>query len=145
MYRLKKIQYGVGVEVDGSVLPIRQIIGIGRNYAAHAIEQGAEVPEHPMVFMKNINAAGLDGDEIVIPPIARDENFGLKIFLIRRIDICAFMVGQQSGRCLKQKLPNDLNGRYNNFIFLLFVQPYLFPLQSTFNNKFERRMFRLPI
>ncbi len=76
MHTLKKIEYGVGVEVDGSVLPIRQIIGIGRNYAAHAIEQGADVPEHPMVFMKNINAAGLDGDEIVIPPIARDERFG---------------------------------------------------------------------
>ena len=29
-----------------------------------------------MVFMKNINAVGLDGDEIVIPAIARDENFG---------------------------------------------------------------------
>ncbi|MBL4809896.1 MAG: fumarylacetoacetate hydrolase family protein [Phycisphaerales bacterium] len=76
MYKLIKIDCGVGVEVDGSVLPIRQIIGIGRNYAAHAIEQGADVPEHPMVFMKNINAAGLDGDEIVIPPIARDANFG---------------------------------------------------------------------
>ena len=76
MYRLTKIDYGVGVEVDGSVLPIRQIIGIGRNYAAHAIEQGAPIPDHPLVFYKNINAPILDGEDIVIPAIARDDEFG---------------------------------------------------------------------
>lgn len=76
MYTLTKIDRGIGVRVNDTVLPICQIIGIGRNYAAHAIEQGAEVPQHPMVFMKNINASSLDGDEIVIPQIARDEEFG---------------------------------------------------------------------
>ena len=76
MYTLKKIDRGVGIEVNETIIPICQIIGIGRNYAAHAIEQGADVPEHPMVFMKNLNAASLDGDDIVIPPIARDEEFG---------------------------------------------------------------------
>ena len=57
-------------------LPIRQIIGIGRNYAEHAIEQGAPIPDHPLVFYKNINAPILDGEDIVIPAIARDERFG---------------------------------------------------------------------
>lgn len=76
MHTLKKIEYGVGVEVDGTVLPIRQIIGIGRNYEAHAIEQGAPIPDHPLVFYKNVNAPILNGDDIVIPKIARDENFG---------------------------------------------------------------------
>jgi len=76
MYSITKIEYGVGIEVDGSVLPVRQIIGIGRNYAAHAVEQGAPIPDHPLVFYKNVNAPILDGGDIVIPPVARDENFG---------------------------------------------------------------------
>ncbi len=60
---------------SGSV-PIRHIFGIGRNYAAHAHEQGLEAPEQPMVFSKNIASVCLDGEAIVIPPIARDERFG---------------------------------------------------------------------
>jgi len=73
---IKRVGGRVVIDSNGATIALRQVIGIGRNYAAHAIEQGADVPEHPMVFMKNINAAGLDGDEIVIPAIARDEQFG---------------------------------------------------------------------
>lgn len=76
MHKLIKIDHGVGVKVHNTILPIRQIIGIGRNYAEHAIEQGAPIPDHPLVFFKNINATALDGDDIIIPPIARDERFG---------------------------------------------------------------------
>jgi 2-keto-4-pentenoate hydratase/2-oxohepta-3-ene-1,7-dioic acid hydratase in catechol pathway len=63
------------VTPSGSV-PLRQIFGIGRNYAAHAAEQGIEAPKRPMVFTKNIASVIGDGDEIVIPAIARDEAFG---------------------------------------------------------------------
>ncbi len=76
MHKLIKIDYGAAVQVNDSLLPIRQIIGIGRNYAEHALEQGAEIPEHPLVFFKNINSPICDGQDIVIPPIARDEQFG---------------------------------------------------------------------
>lgn len=60
---------------DGrGVLPIVQIIGIGRNYAAHADEQGAPRPERPLVFTKNPSSVVLDGDPIVIPdPCAERE------------------------------------------------------------------------
>jgi len=63
------------VTPSGSV-PIRQIFGIGRNYAAHAAEQGIEAPERPMVFTKNIASVIGDGEAIVIPAVARDEAFG---------------------------------------------------------------------
>ncbi|MEL7472839.1 MAG: fumarylacetoacetate hydrolase family protein, partial [Planctomycetota bacterium] len=64
----------VGVEhAPGEVLPIRHIIGIGRNYAEHAHEQGADVPERPMVFTKSPGAACLDGDDIVVPKICQNE------------------------------------------------------------------------
>lgn len=48
------------------------VLCIGRNYAEHAAEMGAERPEHPMVFAKNPAAVIGDGEPIVIPPICRE-------------------------------------------------------------------------
>lgn len=69
---LIRSDFGVAIQLPTGVLPIRHIIGIGRNYAEHAAEQGADVPTHPMVFTKNPASACLDGDDIVIPSICRD-------------------------------------------------------------------------
>ena len=73
---LIKTELGVSVETGDGLLPIRHIIGIGRNYAEHATEQGADVPDRPMIFTKNPAAACLDGDDIVIPDLCRDEATG---------------------------------------------------------------------
>ncbi|USN98516.1 MAG: fumarylacetoacetate hydrolase family protein [Phycisphaeraceae bacterium] len=75
--KIIRIRHGVAIELPtGTALPIRHIIGIGRNYAAHAAEQGAAVPERPMTFCKNPAAACVDGDDIVIPACCWDEETG---------------------------------------------------------------------
>jgi len=56
----------------GKLLPVRCIIGVGRNYAEHAKEQGADVPDRPMFFTKNPASAILSGDAIVIPRACQD-------------------------------------------------------------------------
>ena len=72
--KLFKTEFGASIALpDGSTLPVRHIIGIGRNYADHAREQGAAVPDRPMIFTKNPAAACLDGDDIVIPRICQDQ------------------------------------------------------------------------
>jgi len=43
------------------------ILAIGRNYEAHATEQGKKPPERPMLFMKNISATTGPFDDIIIP------------------------------------------------------------------------------
>lgn len=64
---------GVAVHApNGWILPLNHLIGIGRNYAEHAKEQGAAVPDAPMVFTKNAAAACLDGDPIVVPRACQD-------------------------------------------------------------------------
>ena len=68
--------FGVAVSIPSGPLPVRSIIGIGRNYAEHAKEQAADVPTRPMVFTKSLASAGLNGDDIVIPKICRDPAFG---------------------------------------------------------------------
>ena len=72
-----RIAHGAAIEMPtGTALPIRHIIGIGRNYAAHAAERGADVPDRPMVFTKNPASACVDGDDIVIPACCRDPETG---------------------------------------------------------------------
>ncbi|MFG0259852.1 MAG: fumarylacetoacetate hydrolase family protein [Phycisphaerales bacterium JB041] len=75
--KFTRLNQGIGVSMpDGSTLPIVHVMGIGRNYAEHAAEQGESVPERPMVFTKNPASCCLDGDEIVIPELCRDEETG---------------------------------------------------------------------
>ena len=39
------------VRLLAPVIPRSKIVAIGRNYADHAAEQGASIPEEPMVFL----------------------------------------------------------------------------------------------
>jgi 2-keto-4-pentenoate hydratase/2-oxohepta-3-ene-1,7-dioic acid hydratase in catechol pathway len=70
---LVKTDFGVSITLPaGQALPIRHIVGIGRNYMEHAKEQGAAVPERPMTFSKNPATLCLSGDEIVVPKVCQD-------------------------------------------------------------------------
>ncbi len=55
------------VKLFAPVLP-GKIIGIGRNYAEHAREQGVEVPEIPLMFLKPPSAVIGPDDVIELPP-----------------------------------------------------------------------------
>ncbi len=67
---------GLSIATPAGPLPIRYIIGIGRNYADHAKEQAADVPTRPMVFTKSPSSLCLNGDDIVIPRICQDPATG---------------------------------------------------------------------
>ena len=56
-----RTEFGIAVAIPGGgALPIRHVIGVGRNYVEHAEEQGAKAPERPMIFTKNLGALALD-------------------------------------------------------------------------------------
>ncbi len=56
------------VRLLAPVLPRSKVIGIGKNYAAHAAEMGDEPPTEPLMFMKpNTSVVGPD-DRIFYPP-----------------------------------------------------------------------------
>lgn len=48
----------------------RTILCVGLNYRRHAEETGAKIPEHPVLFIKAVNALAHPGTPIVIPKIA---------------------------------------------------------------------------
>lgn len=56
-------------QVKKTLCPVQPtvIFGIGLNYKRHAEETGAALPEHPIVFLKNLSSAQHPGDPIYIP------------------------------------------------------------------------------
>jgi 2-keto-4-pentenoate hydratase/2-oxohepta-3-ene-1,7-dioic acid hydratase in catechol pathway len=59
-----------GVTLLAPVPRPRAIFGIGLNYAAHAAEQGRDLPEQPMVFMKLPTSSTAPGGPVEVPAAA---------------------------------------------------------------------------
>jgi 2-keto-4-pentenoate hydratase/2-oxohepta-3-ene-1,7-dioic acid hydratase in catechol pathway len=55
------------VRLLAPVLPRSKVVGIGKNYAAHAAEMGGEVPEEPLMFLKPNTSVVGPGDPIYYP------------------------------------------------------------------------------
>ncbi len=67
---------GEPADVAKLLAPIepRDIICIGLNYRKHAAEGNQAIPEHPVVFMKNIGALQNPDDPIVLPRRLRSDS-----------------------------------------------------------------------
>ncbi len=63
------------VRLLAPVIPRSKIVGIGRNYAAHASELGNEVPTTPLVFLKPNTSVIGPGDPIIKPSQTNDLQF----------------------------------------------------------------------
>jgi 2-keto-4-pentenoate hydratase/2-oxohepta-3-ene-1,7-dioic acid hydratase in catechol pathway len=63
------------VRLLAPVLPRSKVVGIGRNYAAHAVEMGGEVPEEPLMFLKPNTSVIGPGDPIFYPSQTRELHF----------------------------------------------------------------------
>jgi len=55
------------VRLLAPVIPRSKVVGVGRNYADHAVELGQEVPAEPLLFLKPNTAVVGPGDAIVLP------------------------------------------------------------------------------
>lgn len=60
------------VRLLSPVIPRSKVVGVGRNYAAHAAEMGNEVPEQPILFLKPNTAVTGPDDPIVVPGYAEE-------------------------------------------------------------------------
>ncbi|KHL12041.1 2-keto-4-pentenoate hydratase/2-oxohepta-3-ene-1,7-dioic acid hydratase in catechol pathway [Mumia flava] len=63
------------VRLLAPVLPRSKVVGIGRNYAAHAAELGNEVPSEPLVFLKPNTSVTGPGDPIQYPSFTEDLHY----------------------------------------------------------------------
>ncbi len=60
------------VRLLAPVLPRSKVVGIGRNYAAHAAELGNDVPAEPLMFLKPNTSVVGPGDPVFYPPQTQD-------------------------------------------------------------------------
>lgn len=56
-------------------IPVRSIFCIGRNYAKHAAEMGADIPEKPVVFLKPLSSICFDNSSVEIPTYSNNVHF----------------------------------------------------------------------
>ncbi len=63
------------VRLLAPVIPRSKVVGVGRNYAAHAAELGHEVPGEPLVFMKPNTSVVGPFDPIVYPRESSEVHF----------------------------------------------------------------------
>ena len=63
------------VRLLAPVIPRSKVVGIGRNYAAHAAELGNEVPAEPLAFLKPNTSVVGPGDPVVLPPQSQRVDF----------------------------------------------------------------------
>jgi 2-keto-4-pentenoate hydratase/2-oxohepta-3-ene-1,7-dioic acid hydratase in catechol pathway len=55
------------VRLLAPVIPRSKIVAIGRNYAAHAVELGNDLPEEPLMFLKPNTSVIGPGDQVFYP------------------------------------------------------------------------------
>lgn len=69
------------IEFLPAVYP-RKILAIGRNYADHAAEGGAELPKAPLLFNKLPNALSAHNAAIVLPSISEQVDFEAELAVV---------------------------------------------------------------
>ena len=63
------------VRLLAPVLPRSKVVGIGRNYAAHAAELGNDLPAEPLMFLKPNTSVVGPGDPIFYPRQSREVHY----------------------------------------------------------------------
>ena len=61
---------------------VGKILCLGRNYAEHAREMKADIPEQPVVFLKPSTAIIHNGESIRIPAISRDVHHEVELVVV---------------------------------------------------------------
>ena len=94
------------------VIP-RQILCIGLNYRQHAEETKAKIPEHPVLFFKNVNAVQDPGQPIVLPRTLRSDSVDYEgeLAVVIRRDCRNASVEDALSYVLGYTVANDVSAR----------------------------------
>ena len=70
------------VRIGAPVAEVGKIIAIGLNYADHAAETGAELPEEPIMFTKAVTALNGPNDPVILPKGATKGDWEVELAII---------------------------------------------------------------
>lgn len=63
-------------------VPVGKILCLGRNYVAHAAEMGAEVPSHPVVFLKPATALPAEPGTVHFPDFSHELHHEVELVVV---------------------------------------------------------------
>ena len=111
-------EYGATVELQGLLAPVvpGKVIGVGRNYGAHAAELGNEAPAEPIVFLKPPSSVIGPRTPVLLPPESADVEFEGEIAVVigervRRVDAAAAAAAILGVTCAVDVTARDLQRR----------------------------------
>lgn len=74
--------YSITIDPGNKTIPVNTIYCLGRNYAGHAREMGAEAPAEPVVFIKPATAI-MNGDTpISLPSFSNDIHYEIELIVL---------------------------------------------------------------
>lgn len=71
----------VAIQGDAKRFPVRRIYCVGRNYAEHIREMGADERQSPFFFQKPSDAIVEDGTAVTYPPLTKDFQYEIELVL----------------------------------------------------------------
>jgi 2-keto-4-pentenoate hydratase/2-oxohepta-3-ene-1,7-dioic acid hydratase in catechol pathway len=78
-----------------------KIVCVGRNYAEHARERGAETPAQPIFFLKSANTICGPGDPITLPPNSQQVDYEAEL---------AVVIGKGGRGIAEERAPEHIAG-----------------------------------
>jgi fumarylpyruvate hydrolase len=88
------VQSAVPVEGSSSLFPVRRILCVGRNYAAHRREMGGDDREPPFFFSKPADALVTDGHAVPYPSVTTNLHHEIELVLAIGADGADVPVGE---------------------------------------------------
>ena len=70
------------VRMWACVADIGKFMCIGLNYSDHAAETGADIPEHPILFMKATSAVMGPNDTVMLPRASKDGDWEVELVVV---------------------------------------------------------------
>ena len=78
----ERVRLDDAVRLLAPVIPRSKVVGVGRNYAAHAAEMGNEVPVSPLLFLKPNTAVVGPDDPIVLPDFTEEVSLEAELAVV---------------------------------------------------------------
>ena len=85
---------------------------IGLNYSDHAAETGAEIPEHPILFMKATSAVVGPNDDVVLPRGSKKTDWEVELGVVVGKAAKYVSVGDALGHVAGYCIVNDVSERH---------------------------------
>ncbi|MDU0348554.1 fumarylacetoacetate hydrolase family protein [Actinomyces sp. MRS3W] len=93
------------------VIPRSKVVGIGKNYAAHAAEMGSQAPAEPIVFLKPNTAVIGPDNPIVLPDWSREVHYEAELAVVVKSVVKDASPEAAAAAILGYTVANDVSAR----------------------------------